>query len=368
MKYQLLEQIQTAAISARSARRFCASSSYSQARVALFGALFLVGFSPAWAQLASSHAPTAVAKQSSALQPVGQPVVRVNGAVLTDRDLLREMYTIFPYARQHNGSIPKAMESDIRNGALKMIIFEELVYQEAVRRKMTVPLARLQHAEADFRKQFASREEFENLLNTEFKGSPALLRAKIERSLLIDDLLKREVEGRSSISVAQAQAYYDKNPDQFRIPESFAIQTISIIPPGNASPEQLKEARKRAEDALRQAQATKNYEEFGLLAEKISQDDYRVMMGDHKAADRAKLPAPVLQAILAMRPGQVSGLIELDANIYTIVRLNGHIPRGQRTFAEVKDSVRGQLTKNRTEELRRNLDKRLRKNAKVEEL
>ena len=29
----------------------------------------------------------------------GKPVARVNGSVLTDRDLLREMYIIFPYAR-----------------------------------------------------------------------------------------------------------------------------------------------------------------------------------------------------------------------------------------------------------------------------
>ena len=149
------------------------------------------------------------------------------------------------------------------------------------------------------------------MLNTEFKGSQALLREKIKRSLLIEDLLKLEVNDKSNISIAQAKAYYDKNPGQFFVPESFAVQTISIIPPDNATPEQAKEARKRAEDALRQAKATKSYEEFGLLAEKISEDDFRVMMGDHKAADRAKLPPPVLQAILAMQPGQVSGLIEL---------------------------------------------------------
>ena len=32
------------------------------------------------------------------LQISDKPVARVNGAVLTDRDLLREMYAIFPYA------------------------------------------------------------------------------------------------------------------------------------------------------------------------------------------------------------------------------------------------------------------------------
>ena len=73
--------------------------------------------------------------------------MRINGAELTDRDLLREMLIIFPYARQHNG-FPKAEEPKIRMGALKMIEFEELVYQEAERREMTVPPATLQKAQS----------------------------------------------------------------------------------------------------------------------------------------------------------------------------------------------------------------------------
>src|ERR1700757_3442210 len=78
-----------------------------------------------------------------ALIPTGKPVVRINGSVLTDRDLLREMMTIFPYARQHGDKFPQSMEADIRRGALDMIEFDELVYQEAVRRSLKVSSARL---------------------------------------------------------------------------------------------------------------------------------------------------------------------------------------------------------------------------------
>ena len=332
--------------------------------------LMLAAIGPAWAQLVSSHAPTALAPQpsvSSGPQTAGKPVARVNGAVLTDRDLVREEYTIFPYARQHNG-IPKGMEADIRAGAMKMIEFEELVYQEAQRRKMTVQSAKMQRAETEFRKQFSSPQEYEELLNAEFKGSKKLLHDKIERSLLIEQMLKLEVEDRSTISTAQAKSFYDKNPQRFLIPESYAVQTISIIPPNNANAEQVKEAKKKAEDALRQAKATKNYDEFGLLAEKISEDDYRVMMGDHHAVDRAKLPPQVLQAVVSMTPGEMSGLVDIGNNAYTIVRLNAHIAAGARKFEEVKDSVQEYLKKQKAEELRIALDKKLRKNAKVEEL
>jgi parvulin-like peptidyl-prolyl isomerase len=344
--------------------------------------LATLAISPALAQVAS-HAPTAIkpmvaansvpaatSATSANLSPVmpvtNKPVVRINGAELTDRDLLREMLTIFPYARQHNG-FPKAEEPKIRQGALRMIEFEELVYQEAERRKMTVPPAKLQRAETDFRKQFPSQEVFDEYLKTEMQGSEQLLRRQIRRSLLVDALLKTEVEDKSKVTLAEARAYYNKNPDPFRYSENFSIQTISILPSDKATDEVKKEARKRAEDALRQAKASKTFEEFGLLAEKLSEDDFHVNMGDHKVVDRDKLPPEIVKAADAMQPGQVSDLIQLGT-FYTFFRLNAHTPAGKLTFEQVKDRLRTSMEKERYERLRAGLDKKLRQTAKVQEL
>jgi len=317
-----------------------------------------------------SHVPASLPEPSAAgaaLQPLGRPVARVNGAVLTDRDLLREMFTIFPYARVHNG-FPKAMEAGIRDGAMEMMIFEELVFQDAKRHHLTVSPARLARAMAEFRQQFPSSQAYQQFLEVEFQGSQRLLRAKVERSLLIDKFLKLEVTDKAAVSLAEAKAYFDQHPERFRLPESFSFQSISILPPPNASATQLKEARQRAEDALRRAKATKSYEEFGLLAEKTSDDNFRVMMGDHKAADRTKLPPAVVAALLAMQSGQVSDLIEFDANAYTILRLNAHLPAGGQEFETVSDELRAQLVKEKTERLRSALAMKLSRNATIEKL
>jgi len=329
----------------------------------------VLAISPLEAQMATSHASSSAfgTVPVPSAQTLAKPVARVNGTVLTNADLIREEYAIFPYANQHNGGIPTGMEPEIRKGAMQMIVFEELVYQEAERRKMSVPPAKMDQAMAQFKKQFKSPDEYQAFMKTELGGSQELLRAKIRRSLLIDEYLKQEVQDKAVVSVAEAKAYYDKNPDKFRIPESYSIQSISIIPPDNANASQLKEARKHAEEALRQAKMTKNYEQFGVLAEKISEDSYRVMMGDHKAVDKANLPPPVLQALSAMQVGQVSDLIQIET-LYTVVRLNAHNPAGMKTFDQVKDSVRKQLATQKTEQLRGALDKKLRASAKVEEL
>src|SRR5208283_4193104 len=334
----------------------------------LLGAMLVLAMFPLAAQMAPAHTPGGVfATSTPGLGAPAKPVARVNGTVLTHADLLREEYAIFPYANQHNGSIPQGMEPEIRKGAMQMIVFEELVYQEAERRKMSVPPAKMEQAMAQFKKQFKSPDQYQEFMKTELGGSQELLRAKIRRSLLIDEYLKQEVQDKAVVSVAEAKAYYDKNPDKFRVPESYSIQSISIIPPENATADQLKEARKHAEEALRQAKATKNYEQFGVLAEKVSEDSYHVMMGDHKAVDKGNLPPPVLQAVSSLQIGQVSDLIQIES-LYTVVRLNAHSPAGMKTFDQVKDSLRKDLAAKKTEQLRAALDKKLRANAKVEEL
>src|SRR5512146_193835 len=170
-------------------------------RQVLIAALIITIAGSVCAQVAS-HAPTTIVSHPAAAQ-MNNPVARVNGVVLTQSDLVREMYTIFPYASQHNGAFPKGMEPEIRKGAMQMIVFEELVYQEALRRKMSIPASTIAVAETKFRKRFASDAEYQNVLRQNFQGSQQVLRAKIRRSMLIDALLKSEIDRKSQVSLAE---------------------------------------------------------------------------------------------------------------------------------------------------------------------
>jgi parvulin-like peptidyl-prolyl isomerase len=335
---------------------------------AVMGSAMLCG-----AQVVASHAPTLaapkpanspVASSTPAPASPGNPVAKVNGAILTDEDLMREIEAIFPYAKIHNG-VPKDMEPGMRKGALDMIIFEELLYQQALREKRTVAPERLQRAELEFRRQFASEQEYNQVMQKEVHGSKQLLREKIRRSLLIEEMLKTEVRDKAKVTEAAALAYYKENPKNFQHPEMFSIQTISIVPPQNPTPDMQQEARKKAENALKQAKLTKTYQEFGLLAERISEDDWHVNMGDRKSVERDKLPPPVVTAAVAMKPGQISDLIQLGA-AYTLFRLNARVPAGIAPFPEVKAKLISDMQKSKTDQLRAQLNKRLQKTARIE--
>jgi hypothetical protein len=328
-------------------------------------AMFCASIAFGKSDLISAHAPSVKNPAPNAVSATMKPAVRVNGAVLTEADVIRQMYRIFPYASQHGG-FPKAMASDIRNGAIEMIIFEELLYQEA--RRMKIPLApeQLNSAEAAFRKQIGS-SAYEQFLNTECQGSKQVLREKIRRSLLIEKMLQTGVEQKSVVTDVEAREYYDKNPKQFERPESLRIQTISIVPPQNGGVAVEKEARKRAEEAGKLAAETKNYQDFGMLAEKISDDDWHVNMGDRGLVQVSAFPPPVVKAAAAMKPGEVSRLIQLG-NAYTIFRLVEHEPAGKAPFPAVKAKLQSDLQKQKRMEVRAALNQKLRKNAQVEVL
>jgi len=303
---------------------------------------------------------------SVAVQPTGKPVARVNGVMLTDRDLLREMMTIFPYARTHNG-FPKGQEAMIRQGALKMVEFEELVYQEATRRQMTVPPQKVNKAVGDFKSNFQSEEEFQQYLKSEMNGSLEQFRKSVRRSLLIEAFLKLQLDLPSRVTTAQAQDFYTKNSKLFVHQEQIQFQTISVMPPENASTEVKEKARGHMSEVWEKAKMTTTYEQFGLLAEKYSEDDFRVDMGNHKMVSRGEIPDPVAKILDAMKPGQVSNVSQFGP-YYVIFRVVQRKPAGKTPFEQARVKLQADLQKEKYNSLRSSLDKKLRATAKIEEL
>jgi parvulin-like peptidyl-prolyl isomerase len=287
--------------------------------------------------------------------------------VLIDRDLVREMMNVFPYARQHGGKFPKDSEPEIRRAAMRNLEFEELAYQEGKRRGLTVAPAKLGQAMKDFRAQFETEPQFQQYLKAEQKGSREELRNKIRRAILIDMVLLAEVESRAKFREAQLRAFYDKNPDRFRMPESVSIQTITIAYGDRAAVSDKQKARKQADEVLQQAKASKGYEDFGQLAQKFSMDDWRVMMGDHKWLHRGRMPEAVEKVVFTMKPGAVSEIIDAGDS-FCIVRVNGREDSRLVTFKEVMPRLKADLEKEKKDELRAAFDKRLRAHAKIEEL
>jgi len=339
--------------------------------------VLMVTLSAGWlaAQLATSHAPTsATPTAASAATPaaaqtlpnLNQAVVKVNGVALTERDVREQMQRLFPYYSIHGGRVPEKYQGEIRQKAINQVVEEELIYQEAKRRGMAVPQATMQKVFASAKARFSSPQEYQQY-GKQVYGSVNEFERRLRRATLIEQFEHQEIELKSKPTEAAVRDIYEKNKKSFLRPESAWLQSISVNLPENASDEQKKMARKRIDDILPQARAAKSYNEFGVLAERVSEDEYRINLGDHKWVHLVGLPAEITKTLESMQPGDISSVVEEPVG-FTILRLNERRPAKQMAFEEVKDELRKQMEENAAQQKWASLQKQLKQNAHIETL
>lgn len=314
--------------------------------------------------MVSSHSPTKNTSASSA--PSNSVVARVNGSELTQRDLQREMQRLFPFAGVHGGRVPGEYGAEVRRRALDQIIFDELVYQEATRRKMTIPAPLFNDVLSQAKARFRSKAEYESYAVQEY-GSVQGFERMLRRGILIALLVDQEITQKAKVSDKEVRQFYNQNRQRFLKPETVWIQSISLNFPAGATPARRTQIRKHADELLPQAKAAKTYEDFGRLAEKYSEDDWRIMMGDHRWIHKGRLPSAVEAVAFRLKAGDVSDIIE-TSEAFVIVRVNGKQPQTQIPYAQVSQSLREDLEKAKLGDLRRTFEQQLRKTYRVEEL
>lgn len=311
----------------------------------------------------ASHATDPVlAKAETATPPpvsLSNVVARVNGVSITERDVAEQSMRLFPYYSIHGGKVPDKYQAEIRTKAIQQLINDELIYQTAKRSGITVPPATMQGVLRQARDRFPSRKEYEEYAKAQY-GSVVEFERRVRRAVIIANYERREINLKAKFTDSQVREVYEKNKKSFLRPESVWLQTITVSLPPNPSAQQRELARQRMADILKQVKATKNYEDFGLLAEKVSEDDYRVMMGDHNWVHLVALPEDVKQILALLQPGQASDVVESPAGL-TIYRVNERRAQKQMEFSEIRDQLRQQMEegarKARTEQLTQNVQK-----------
>jgi|GEM_PF-5167951 len=313
-----------------------------------------------------SHAAVEGAGTEAPAKPPLTQIARVNGVALTEAQLDQEMQRLFPYYAIHGGRVPAGAEADIRQKAVHELVLHELVYQEALRRNLQVPPLKWQKRLQKIRQGFPSRQAYEAAAIKQF-GSVAAYESSLRRAMLVEQLWDAEVTRKSVVTAEAERAYYQSHKAQYVRPEAVWLQTITIKFPGNATAEEKQQAHQIAEQILVKAKAAKDYEEFGVLAQQLSKDDWRVMMGDHRWVHRGTVTPDLEQAVFSMKAGETSGVVESSSG-YVILRANEHQPKRQMSFAEMAASIRQRLERETREKRSKEFEQLLRNKAKIEML
>lgn len=165
--------------------------------------------------------------------------------------------------------------------------------------------------------------------------TPAQLR--VQYLMLTPDVLAEQVK----VDEAAARQYYEANPARFQEPEQRRASHILIKADASMDAQARQAARARAEQLLQEVRA--NPGRFAALAKQHSQDPVSAERGgDLGAFTREMMVKPFADAVFAMQPGEIRGLVETEFG-YHIIRLDAIIPGSQLGFAVVKDELINEL-------------------------
>jgi peptidyl-prolyl cis-trans isomerase D len=150
-----------------------------------------------------------------------------------------------------------------------------------------------------------------------------------------------KLQGEAQVSQQDLQAYYDQHRDEFRVPEQVNVRQILIKTPlpgpdGKVDQKGIDEARKKADDALKQLKAGAKFED---LAKKYSEDPSSKNGGSVGWIKRGGFPVPeVDKAAFSLAKGGTSDVINAGY-AFVILRVEDKQDAHLKTLAEVKDQI-----------------------------
>jgi peptidyl-prolyl cis-trans isomerase D len=160
-----------------------------------------------------------------------------------------------------------------------------------------------------------------------------------------------KLEAATNVSAAEVQAYYDQHRDEYRVPEEVKVSHILIKTPlpgpdGKEDEKAVAEARKKAEDVLKQVKAGGD---FAKLAEKYSEDPGSAKNGGELGwIGRGRTVPEFEKAAFSLAKGQTSDLVQSSYGFH-IIRVEDKHEAHVKTLAEVKSEIEEKVKKQKSE-------------------
>jgi peptidyl-prolyl cis-trans isomerase D len=154
-----------------------------------------------------------------------------------------------------------------------------------------------------------------------------------------------KIEAGVTVSREDLQAYYDQHRDDYRVPEQVNVSHILIKTPlpgadGKVDAKGVDEARKKAQDVLKQLQAGGN---FADLAKKYSEDPGSGKNGGSLGwIGKGRTVPEFEQAAFSLAKGATSGLVQSSYGFH-IIRVDDKQAAHVKTLDEVKDQIEGSI-------------------------
>lgn len=312
----------------------------------------------AWVLAAAGLCAAAESEKKSSAQLLDGVAAYVNSDMITIADVMSEVRRS-PWAE----TSPELREKRLRElykATLDALIDRRLILAAAVKSKM-----QLQPWAVDARIREIVVNNFDgdqtklhNLL-AERKISLEEWKKNLEEDLMITAMRYQQVEKRVAPTPTEVRAEYEANKGRYQTENAVAVSMIILDPPDKEGDETVEARAAKIQEAL------KGGTSFASLAKTYSKDAKASSGGSWgKVNPEDVFRKEIVQALAALKPGEVSQLVVLDGYGY-IVRKDEQQDARLLTFEEAAPYVESHLKMRQAEKLYKDWMERLRREAYI---
>ncbi len=264
-------------------------------------------------------------------------IVKVNGAIVSQSEFENRQVAAVQAARVP----PERVEAFLRDSNARILqeaIDELILVQRAdelgvkPRREYTDDVIEQIRKENNIPDEDALREQLrrEGMTLSD-------LRRNIERSLLRQEVLRREVQPKVALSEADVRAEYERRRDEFTQPAM--VHLLEIVLPGD-----VPDATALAAEISARARSG---EDFAALAREHSRAPSRDAGGDLGRLELKALAPGIRRVAETLKPGEVSEPIAGSDGSQRWLKLLERSEEGQQAFDDVKAELRKRISDTR---------------------
>lgn len=274
---------------------------------------------------------------ASAAQVLEGIVIRVGDRIITrtqyDRRLRDALAEVDQTARPEQIA---AAKDTIRQNLVNELISELLIKDRADRLNLTVSEAELREAVTRLKQQYniTTDEQFESSLRQSGLTRPEM-ETRLRDTLITNKVFARELRQRSDLTDPELRERYNREKEQFRLPERAHLREIVILRPESAA--KLEEASQRAKEvgeAVRKPGTS-----FSSVAGTMSESGTRDKGGDLGEVAKGDLVPELDKAVFSAAGGTILGPIETKSG-WHIILVEQRLPSEVPAFESVKDRLR----------------------------
>jgi peptidyl-prolyl cis-trans isomerase C len=284
-------------------------------------------------------------------------VLQVNGAGITDSDLIRMKQTLAPPQGQ------TVDERTLLRDAVDQLIGRALLVEAARAAGITVDPAEVQQWMAGQRGRYPNAEAFTKALQASGTSEQELA-LRQEENVLISRFVETRLGPKVNVTPAEVRKYFDDNPKEFEHPERVKFRMILVEVPDVASADVDKDAKARIDKVEARLKAG---EDFSKLAAEVSDDPTKTRGGEVGWVHRGQLIPELEKAVFALKPGEFSQPVRTKFGYHIVGVMERQAP-GVSSFQEVQPKLAEMLKGIRVRELMQGLIDQRRATAKIETL